>query len=286
MTKTSTILGVIFLGLFFALPVLADESLFFDTHIGYYCSEVQDFSYLSGGHYSVDGFCHSYYTGTGLPAESTGYYGDIYEKTSGTTATLLNGHALSGSSSGNFISSQNDYFNLATTSKIYFVAIYNYTKCVSGHPSQSLRNYLSDTQYYPAPADDCEWGILLWTDKPVWTGEWNFMLPPVATTTEDFGIIGNYFKDLFIWLFKPQQASLEQFKNLKIIMESKAPFAYFITIKNSLAGLSGTSTPAFSLATSSAVVNTFFNPIKTGLAWILWIVFAFWAIRKISNFNF
>jgi hypothetical protein len=287
MTKTSTIIGSIILGLFFTLPVFASNTLYFDTHIGYYCTQSgMTSTYLSGGHYAVNGTCNAYYIGNNLPAESSPYYGSIFQKTSGTTAVSLNGHQLGGSNSGTFSSSQNDSFVLGTTSKIYFIAIYSNTKCNTNHPDHTLINYLLDTQNNPLPDSGCDWGQLLFTDIPVWQGQWNYMLAPEATSTTDFGVIGNYFRDLFIWLFRPQQSSLEQFTTLQTTMESKAPFAYFVTIKNALSGLSGSSTPAFSLAGSTAVTNSFFNPLKIGLTWILWIVFAFWVIRKISNFNF
>jgi hypothetical protein len=280
-----------FITLFFSLigiNAYAGESLFFDTHIGFYCTEVQSTRYLSGGHYPLNGFCHAYYTGDQLPAEVTGYYGDLYQKTSATTAILLNGHALGGSTSGTFASSQNETFILGTSSKIYFIAIYNgYSRCVSDHPSQDLRDYLIDNSN-PYPPSDCNWGITQWTDLETWTGDWIYNPPPAtaSTTDPDFGIIGNYFYDLYTWLLKPQQSSFNQFNGLSGIIQTKAPFAYFYLVKTSLSGFNGSSTPAFTLATIGSVNTNIFTPIRTGLTWILWIIFGFWVIRNIRDLNF
>lgn len=288
MIKTSTITISVLLGLFFGLNVLADNPLFYDTHIGYYCTEIASSTYYSGGHYPLNGFCHAYYIGNGLPAEASGYYGDLYQKTSGTTATLLNGHSLGGSSTGTFSSSQNDGFVLGTTSKIYFIAIYNgYSKCNSSHPDHALRDYLQDNSN-PYPDSGCKWGILLWTDLETWTGDWVYNPAPAtaSTTDADFGIVGNYFRDLYLWLLKPQQASFNQFNGLQGIVQQKAPFAYFYLVKTALSSFNASSSPAFTLTSMSSVNNNIFNPIKTGLTWILWIIFAFWVIRNIRDLNF
>jgi hypothetical protein len=89
------------------------------------------------------------------------------------------------------------------------------------------------------------------------------------------------------WLFFPSDFSVQHFQNLSPIIQQKAPFAYFYSVKDSLNNLSASSTPAFALASSTGALNTaIFQPLKTGLTWILWILFAFWCIKRVAKFDF
>ena len=89
------------------------------------------------------------------------------------------------------------------------------------------------------------------------------------------------------FLFVPATTSVSSYQNLTTAFQQKAPFAYFYTISNTLSSLSSTSTPAFSLASSTGALNTsIFQPIKTGLTWILWIMFGIFCIKRIAKFDF
>lgn len=119
------------------------------------------------------------------------------------------------------------------------------------------------------------------------TGQWTpgqiFVLP--AGTCDDMGTIAGALCKVISYLFYPSQASLTQFSNLKDMIITKPPFGYFTSIKSYLNNLSSTSTPAFSL--TSAIGNiAIFDTLKTGLAWILWLFFGFWVIKRIARFDF
>lgn len=90
-----------------------------------------------------------------------------------------------------------------------------------------------------------------------------------------------------IWLFIPSQSVLNQFSNLTADISLKPPIGYFTSIKNALSGFTS-STPAFTINVNSddPVNTTFFNPIRTGLIWILWLAFAFWIFHRFRHFNF
>jgi len=281
---SSLILG--FIALFFSLPASAgSDNLYLDNHFGFYCEQVASSTYLSGGRYLLNGACTSHYLGTALPdiGGSNYYYVAIWQKTSATTATLINGHQI-GYHSGTFDSTQpSDSFSVGTTSKVLMATISN-----TSQSCNYFTNYITNNSYIGFNSSACNWGTLMWTDLPLWTGEWNFMPPPAtaSTTNADFGIFGNYIRDVLLWLFKPSTASVEIFSGLKTTLETKAPFAYFVSVKNSLSGFSTTTAPNFVLASSTGITNSIFTPLKTGLTWLLWIIFGFWLIRKISNFNF
>jgi hypothetical protein len=89
------------------------------------------------------------------------------------------------------------------------------------------------------------------------------------------------------WLFVPSSVSVEKFTGLKTTFEQKAPFAYFYAIKDAFTNLSPTSTPAFVIGSSTGAIGTnIFQPLKTGLAWVLWFMFGIFVIKRIAKFEF
>lgn len=115
------------------------------------------------------------------------------------------------------------------------------------------------------------------------TPEQGLTLP--AGTCDDLGTIAGSLCRVISYLFYPSQESLTQFSNLKDMVATKPPFGYFTSIKNYLNTLSSTTTPAFVL-TAEIENITIFDTLKTALAWILWLFFAFWVIKRIGRFDF
>jgi hypothetical protein len=119
------------------------------------------------------------------------------------------------------------------------------------------------------------------------------LIAPLASTTpvnvqkscEGYGTIGSIFCEMLVALFYPNENSLKQFSNLQSILENKAPFAYWFTIKNALNSFNASTTPVFQLSQQISQISIF-GFFKTTLVWILWIVFAFWVIKRISRFEF
>jgi hypothetical protein len=66
------------------------------------------------------------------------------------------------------------------------------------------------------------------------------------------------------------------YTNLEATIKQKPPFGYIFGIIDSVDTINGSGTPAFSLATSSAVMTNIFTPIRTGLVLILWFATLFW----------
>jgi len=103
-------------------------------------------------------------------------------------------------------------------------------------------------------------------------------------TDEDFGYLGNMFRDVLVWLFKPSSEVLDYWKTIKDDVADKPPFGYYSLVKESFDNLSSQSTPAFSLMTASSTANYIFDPLKTGLQWIFWILFGVWFIKRFVHF--
>jgi len=106
-----------------------------------------------------------------------------------------------------------------------------------------------------------------------------------AGTCDDLGTIAGALCRVITYLFVPTQASLDQYSGLKDQIMLKPPFGYYTSIKNSLNLLSSTSSPAFNL-TAELEDITIFDTLKTGLGWLLWILFGFFVVKRIGNFNF
>jgi len=117
-----------------------------------------------------------------------------------------------------------------------------------------------------------------------WTSETGITLP--AGTCDDLGTIAGALCRVITYLFVPTETSLNKFTQLKDIIANKPPFGYFTSVKNYLNNLNATSTPAFTFAEMGAINLSIFQPLKTGLTWILWIFFAFWVIKRIGVFIF
>ena len=284
MTKTSTIIGSIFLGLIFALPVFGAVSLqgygrmTSTSTIDFSSNNVlfkTDVNCIAGGVPDMTLCIKNYNVYSGI-------YPDLTKNT--------------GDGSGRFAWSQLNNFHIEN----YYSYGYGYNfngewsivfilqPIVSGNFSgatSSLYVKLNRTGTAPdinkinAVWNSLSYGGIVPTSTAPDINNYGF-------ANQDFGLVGNYFRDVLVFLFVPSPESLQKFSDLKTTLESKAPFAYFFSIRNSLNSLSASSSPIFELQDSGVFDNDIFVSIKNGLIWIFWIMFAFWVIRKISDFNF
>lgn len=89
------------------------------------------------------------------------------------------------------------------------------------------------------------------------------------------------------WLFVASNVSVQNFQSLGNTFQQKAPFAYFYSVIGAFNNFSASTTPAFTLSSSTGAFNTsIFQPIKTGLTWILWLMFGVWCVKRIAKFDF
>lgn len=105
--------------------------------------------------------------------------------------------------------------------------------------------------------------------------------PP--TTDKDFGVIGNYIRDVLQWLFYPDKLALDQFKGILTPLQNKPPFGYFNAIKNDFSTMaSGSPTVSWDLASISSITD----PLRTGFSWLLWLLFGVWILKRFIHFDF
>jgi hypothetical protein len=125
------------------------------------------------------------------------------------------------------------------------------------------------------------------SEYDVWSP--NFETPPeIACESWDFGGLGIGLEicKALSFLFLPDFEHLQKFSQLGDTLATKPPFGYFNSVKSNLANLNTSSTPAFVFADMGDIKTHIFDPLRTGLAWILWILFAFFVIKRIGVFDF
>jgi hypothetical protein len=99
---------------------------------------------------------------------------------------------------------------------------------------------------------------------------------------KDFGLLGNMFRDVIVWLFFPDQANLERFGNLWDTIRLKPPIGYFTAAKDELALVGvGTANIAFDTTAAAGIIT----PLRTGIIVILWVLFAFWIFHRLRNLD-
>ena len=105
---------------------------------------------------------------------------------------------------------------------------------------------------------------------------------PTTTPSVDCSKL-DIFSGALCYAFTPSQAALNNFTGLYNVVINKAPFGYLAQIKLSLDNFGASTTPAFILATIAPINNSIILPIRTGLAFILYIFFAWWLVKRISH---
>lgn len=120
------------------------------------------------------------------------------------------------------------------------------------------------------------------------TGDYDLSTMPKMedyfATTTDFGLLGNMFRDVLIYLFKPNESVLDFWRTIKDRVASKPPFGYYTLIKQAFDNLTSEATPAFALASATSTAQYIFTPLKNGLAWVLWILFGVWFLKRFIHF--
>ena len=110
--------------------------------------------------------------------------------------------------------------------------------------------------------------------------------PSVGTsgyTTCSITDLAGCFQNALVYLFYPSSASLSQYNGLYMQFINKPPFGYIVGIQTALKNINDTATSAFTLQ-SMPILNTYiFDPLRTAIAWILWVAFAFVLYHRLKN---
>lgn len=89
------------------------------------------------------------------------------------------------------------------------------------------------------------------------------------------------FGKMLSWAFIVPQSVWDQFTTLKDDLKNKPPFGYFTSAMTAISGIS-TTTAAFTLQESTPIMTYIFNPLRTGLVWLLYFAAVVWLYKKLS----
>jgi len=99
---------------------------------------------------------------------------------------------------------------------------------------------------------------------------------------------GNFFTNgicnIIVWAFIPPQSDFDNFSNLKTAIGTKPPFGYFTALDTAFTGLSSSTTSTVSFGNFTGI--SFFDDLKSFLAWPLWFLFGWWVFNKFRHFKF
>jgi len=109
---------------------------------------------------------------------------------------------------------------------------------------------------------------------------------PPSTATTCSGISSAFLEglcDILAWVFIPSNSILSGFGDLWEDISAKPPFGYFTASLGALNSLEqGTSSDELS---GTSALSNYFDPIKTFLASVLWLLFAFYAIKRVGSIH-
>jgi len=109
-----------------------------------------------------------------------------------------------------------------------------------------------------------------------------FPLPETASTIDpDFGILGNFFKDVLKWFFVPPAGTWNLYTRLGTLIAKKPPIGYFPLIANSVLSIDENETGAYELAAIGDL--SFFQDIKTMVSVLIWIAFGAFVFKRFKN---
>lgn len=97
--------------------------------------------------------------------------------------------------------------------------------------------------------------------------------------------IAGCLQSALMYLFKPSSGDFSQFSTLWDMVKNKPPFGYITGFNSALLGLADTGTPAFTLEQMPILMTDIFTPFRTGLMWVMWVIFAFVFINRVKDLH-
>ena len=107
--------------------------------------------------------------------------------------------------------------------------------------------------------------------------------PTITYLTCSTGDFFCYMQNALTWAFSVPPASFDQFYTLRDTLKTKAPFGYITSLFSVLGNFSDTGTSTFTLQSFTALNDLIFTPLRTGLTWLLVLLFAFGLYERFKH---
>jgi len=127
----------------------------------------------------------------------------------------------------------------------------------------------------------------------VFENEWNDLIgfdpatyediSGLATTTCGITNLSGCFQNALVFTFYPSEASLLRLSSLREAISKKPPMGYMAMLTDALGGLDGESVGAFTMESEDTITYNIFEPLRSGLSWLLWFVGAIWLYKRVTK---
>lgn len=107
----------------------------------------------------------------------------------------------------------------------------------------------------------------------------------LATTTCSVTQLGGCVQNALIFAFAPAPDVLKRFQNTWQQIQNKPPFGYVFQTIAALRGMNTDAEPAFEFPDSIPFQDTIFDPFRTGLAALLWLVFGVTFVQRLGKIH-
>ena len=105
----------------------------------------------------------------------------------------------------------------------------------------------------------------------------------LATSTCSITNLSGCVQNALVFAFYPSDDSIAALTSIYDEVKYKPPFGYFNILSAQLGTMKATGTAAFWLGVGTTTITSIFTPLKAGLAWILWVAFALWCLKRLSK---
>jgi len=95
--------------------------------------------------------------------------------------------------------------------------------------------------------------------------------------------IGQVIQSVLAFLFLPSDASFQAFRNLTTTLSQKPPFGYFSLIETQIDLITATSSPTFTVQSTDTINSMVFDPIRTGLGYLIWFGWGVFMYKRLSK---
>lgn len=110
--------------------------------------------------------------------------------------------------------------------------------------------------------------------------------PTMPSSTEIVDCAGNQICNFFVWGFIPKKSDFLIFSNLQSFYGNKPPFGYFVSLSSAINNLSSTATSSIMSSSTYSAVSDVFNPLRSGLSWVIWLIWGIGTLTRVAHFDF
>lgn len=112
-----------------------------------------------------------------------------------------------------------------------------------------------------------------------------YEIPPLGNNTCETFDVGCYVVNGIKYLFYPTDIASNKLNELIDSIKNKPPIGYISGVITGLGAIDINATPTLTFASFTPVSNYIFTPLRTGLAWVLWIAFMFLLFKRFQHFE-